>query len=870
MLRRFTISSTLILSAMVCLQGTFPSTLTAQRYYQRYWAEKYEEMEDPVVVEDQLEPLDFNEEIYLYQDLRHLTDSTTIFPSTGDPLEYGDSEKDSALSEYSAGAFYLETNSLREASKQFEKSLEKDPDNLIFKEKLALLLIKMEDLSRAQTLLEELLEVDENNFRALINQGEIAQRRNRYDEAKKFYQQVLEIKENNIEALISLAQISFQVDQDLEKTKDYSQRVLHVDDSNLTGMLLNAEASAYTGEAQHAADLYRRLVRYQPAMVQHMMEVGRQLLAFGKWEDAAIIFESAMIVAPQQDSIRMTWEKIIEHQKGEDGVREAYERLVGESKKDLKVYELYADYLERKGDWESLNILRGSMLDIDPGHLQSLISLATYSNRLGDNEKADYYFNQALESNPADPETYLLVAESYMSRGEIDKAQPLLERALVLDPDDAMGLQTLARIEIDKGNVIVAEEHLQRAIELSPADSKLLKQLAGLYLEQGDRRQAAEVLQQVTAIDINDITSWSLLTQLAYEDNDEVAISYLKKEVGKNYRKSPDVALEVGRVAFQFNDLETARHIMQRVVQVSPRNIDGRMILAYTFVELGLPKDALKAINGVDRYLNPDDENLRIEKEKALTSLYIELKDFPKAEGVAKKLQETYPNSLEIRGLYLETLAKQGKEEGLKLGLGEVVKDFKLNDPVNTELLRAHLYDVLGDKDRSFNILKSLAGKYGGDVEVQYKYALAASKVDLFRSAEKSYKSVIEAGSGEHNPYFASSCNNLGFLYAENSKQLDKAEGLALQALDLEPNAPYILNTLGWIYYQKNEFVKSRKYLERAARLDPNDTENLYHLGQLYEAIDEPTMALETYEKAVKTNPDLDEVNEKIMKLKGK
>lgn len=108
--------------------------------------------------------------------------------------------------------------------------------------------------------------------------------------------------------------------------------------------------------------------------------------------------------------------------------------------------------------------------------------------------------------------------------------------------------------------------------------------------------------------------------------------------------------------------------------------------------------------------------------------------------------------------------------------------------------------------------------------------------------------------------------NTVAYLMSERAYQLDKAERFAKQAVDsIEgetsriqipnittydlrrmPTLAAYWDTIGWIYFQEGKFDDAVKYLKASWELSPRDIIGT-HLGQAYEKVGKPELALETY-----------------------
>jgi len=98
---------------------------------------------------------------------------------------------------------------------------------------------------------------------------------------------------------------------------------------------------------------------------------------------------------------------------------------------------------------------------------------------------------------------------------------------------------------------------------------------------------------------------------------------------------------------------------------------------------------------------------------------------------------------------------------------------------------------------------------------------------------------------------------------------LDEAERLILKALKAKPGNGYITDSLGWVYYKKNELGKAVRYLREAALAVPDDPTIAEHLGDALAKAGDREEALSAYRKALKLNPSSTDLPRKIRELGG-
>jgi len=88
-------------------------------------------------------------------------------------------------------------------------------------------------------------------------------------------------------------------------------------------------------------------------------------------------------------------------------------------------------------------------------------------------------------------------------------------------------------------------------------------------------------------------------------------------------------------------------------------------------------------------------------------------------------------------------------------------------------------------------------------------------------------KRVIELDPNNANAY-----NSLGYTYADQNRQLDEAQDLLERALDLDPDNPFILDSVGWYLYRSGDYEAALEYLQRSYDQLPT-ADVAAHLGEV-------------------------------------
>ena len=126
-----------------------------------------------------------------------------------------------------------------------------------------------------------------------------------------------------------------------------------------------------------------------------------------------------------------------------------------------------------------------------------------------------------------------------------------------------------------------------------------------------------------------------------------------------------------------------------------------------------------------------------------------------------------------------------------------------------------------------FNLLNNGLKKLPDYPELLYDRALAADKLGKFNILEQDLRKLIQL-----KPDNAHAYNALGYSLAERGAQLPEALKLIRRAVELSPEDPYIMDSLGWVYYRMGNFSEGLNYLNLAFAARP-DPEIAAHLGEV-------------------------------------
>lgn len=275
----------------------------------------------------------------------------------------------------------------------------------------------------------------------------------------------------------------------------------------------------------------------------------------------------------------------------------------------------------------------------------------------------------------------------------------------------------------------------------------------------------------------------------------------------------------------------------------------------------------------------PDDR----EFEFAVAAISLQMKDYATAQRLLEELDKAGYGDKGVVPFYLAQVAEETKHydeaiaryrevtEGdrawiakLRIGAmiakkGDVAAARSYLDGLQPESperqvelaqAEAQLMRDSGDYKSAYAILTAALERQADSVDLLYDVAMVAEKLDRIDEVEARLKRLIEL-----KPDNAQALNALGYTLVDRTPRT--AEGLKLieKALQIAPDDPFILDSMGWANYRMGNLDDSEKFLRRAFG-DQADPEIAAHLGEVLWAKGERDRATEIWQSQLKASPD--------------
>ncbi len=521
---------------------------------------------------------------------------------------------------------------------------------------------------------------------------------------------------------------------------------------------------------------------------------------------------------------------------------------------DLVYKILSAEIAGRRGrvDIAASNYLDAATQTRDPRVVERAVKLALYSR---DWERADKAVGMWVDLSPESVDAWQHRAQISLQQKDVDSTSTALEKVINLSggsPSDVIpGVvnSILSQSDVDTGAKVLAALG-----ERFPDNADTQYGIGRFAMSRGERETALQAFDRALAIDPNNVDAILSSARLNLESGTGEGLQSVEKFVDEN----PDnVAAQLGlaRLLVETGKYEEAAERFDEIASQFPADADALYSIGLLGLEIKRVKQAEEYFLSVVALKRHEDS-----ANYYLARISDSRKDYHEAiERYQRVLDgdnffDAHIRSAELYGLVGEVDTGRA--------LIEKLKTYTDDKSIQIELIgsEARLLSSSDEYEEALQVLTVGLSDYEDDASLLYSRALIAERLDQRDLFEEDLTKVIAA-----QPANAYALNALGYFFADRNENLDRAEGYLTRALELMPDDPAIIDSVGWLYYRQKEYQKSIEFLRRAHSILP-DAEIAAHLGEVLWVSGDQDAATKVWEEALSESPDDDLLNSVMKK----
>ncbi len=685
------------------------------------------------------------------------------------------------------GHGYVEKAKYAEAVIEYKNILQIDPKDGDAHYRLALTYIKMGGMTNLQQAFSELtktIELDANNIDAQLKLGEMYLLAKEPAKARERADIVLASAPTNTEGLVLRGQ-SLINEREFDQGISELKKALELDPKNTRIYLDLARTYMQMKQAEKAERTLNEALALSPKSPELIVALGDLRLLTGRADEAEAQYRRAIEAAP-----------------GEDGL-----------------YIKLASYYQLIRKWDQAEATYHQLADRKPNDEKPWLIMGDYHVSIGQTDKALVSYKKAVELEPASTAARDKLIDHYLNMGAVDEAEKLTAPILDKAKKDVSGRYFQGRILLARAKADEAVTLLQSVIKDEPRLAHAHHYMGVAYAQQGDWSQAKREFAEATKLApaMVEPRNASAALHLARGDVD-LAIEEAENSLRTNARNLKG-ALILGDAYLKKGEINRAKLTFEAILKAVPKEPYAHNRLGTIARMENRPEDALKqfeaALAIAPEFVEPLSQIAGVKLAQG--------KPAEARERVQQQLA-AYPNNPYLHNL-LGTLFMLEKETAQAETAFKKAIELK-NDLTESYMNLASLYYRTKQLDQAVKEYESLLAKNPKVVSAHVLVGMIQEQRHDLDKAKAHYQEALKL-----NAKFAPAANNLAWILSESGGNIDEALTYAQTAREQRPDDPHIGDTLGWIYYKKNAFLKAASVLKDAAERLPDNPIVKYHYG---------------------------------------
>lgn len=160
-----------------------------------------------------------------------------------------------------------------------------------------------------------------------------------------------------------------------------------------------------------------------------------------------------------------------------------------------------------------------------------------------------------------------------------------------------------------------------------------------------------------------------------------------------------------------------------------------------------------------------------------------------------------------------------------------VANDFDFIYTYQSRMVIAYIYSVTQRYELSELELQSVLDEGYESPQIYSAFGHIYWQMNKPKEALKILQKALK-----QDPQNSNALNSVGYILADMDSYLDKALQYCESAVEMKPENPAYLDSLGWVYFRRGELKTAKKYLEEALELAPHNPTIQEHLESVIKA----------------------------------
>ena len=504
--------------------------------------------------------------------------------------------------------------------------------------------------------------------------------------------------------------------------------------------------------------------------------------------------------------------------------------------------------LEDRGEAASALEFYRKSLSRDPGHVRLALRVAASLTQGQQHSEALQILKDAALASPKEAAPLVEIARIYLnSLRQPDNALNYAEKAYRLAPEQLPALAILVEVCSTAKLTQKLEDLLKRTETASVSQAQFWLTAGDLFRNAFSLRSSQltrPILERINSLFRKAIEHSPIDPKVFERCADHFTLTRQFTEACGFYEQahrlfklanrqasSPQICQKWARALLLNEQGEACLEVLENLIREQPTLASAREFAGELYLQQG---QLISALSHLSLALESDPSDLA--DHLRVAQLQLRLKRYPDTIATVRRAQKLFPDSPNLSMLLAIALSQTRQMSEAVQAFEAAERQFQSHD---REGLNASFYMTFGAAAERAGLLDKAA------LLLQKSIAL-----DPENAAEP--------------------LNYLGYMWTDRNENLEEAGRLIQKALQLRPNQPAYLDSLGWWHFRKGELPEAEKWLRRALEnIRREEAAEVYdHLGDVLERLQRPKDALAAWEAALEIDPGMTALQSKLQRVR--
>jgi pentatricopeptide repeat protein len=575
----------------------------------------------------------------------------------------------------------------------------------------------------------------------------------------------------------------------------------------------------------------------------------RSAVADGRYQDALALYRKVLVIVPNDPIVHLEYAQLLRDLNvGDEATRQAREavrldpnlaearRLLGSlelaaaekdpSRLPAAIDELSAAHRLAPNDAGTSVTLARALLAADRAAEAAAILddlpefagqpaiqrlTAEAKAKSGQYKQAEELYRGLSEADPGDREIAAALIDLYEEQDKLDEALAVLEKLGARDTENPAVSERIVLDLARAGRFPESEQRAREMVAKRPENRAGQRLLATVLFERGNTVEGEKILRSLMEADADDpATRRALASELVRER--------------------------------RFDEARALYDEMIRRAGDDPRKADIRLSAQ---VELGFIVYLQKDYAGARRILTPlalSDGQVRERAARILLASDRDSEEYADGRERAKTFAAARPTDPEWEAQQAEFRYRLGETKAAEATLDVLGTSGQLEKM----MAAADAYGRLKRYDAAVRIARAAVAKSPESTDAMFRLGSSLERGGDPAEAEKVFLALLAT-----RPNDSATLNYLGYMWADQGVQLERAKDMLEKAVAREPRNAAYLDSLGWAYFRLGQLPIAEKNLREAYRREPADPTIEEHIGDLEARQGNVEAAIRHWEKAL-------------------